>query len=438
MITEDGLYKRVVTQRGSDDHAFYVACGLHEELVSAGMVLDFQEEPVPVEQRDWARLLVPEQLAFVSYPWEWSFDELKDAALLTLELQKRALAYGLSLKDASAYNVQFRGAKPVFIDTLSFERNAGGPWIAYEQFCRQFLAPLLMMSYVSPTTNRYLRVDLDGFSLPEVSRLLPVRTWVRSGPLLHVHLHARAAGRSAGPPSGTDSHAADPKLHLVDSLRNSVERLPAPTWLSAWTNYYEETRFYTAEAAESKQAAVRELTSELRPAMAFDLGANTGLLAQLLAADGVTCIAFDRDAGCINRLYVEERRRPNSRILPLVMDLANPSPALGFGLNATLSLFDRPPADLVLCLALIHHLHFTERLPLLRIASFLARLGRWLVIEFVPREDPAADILRHGRDDFEDYTPALFLESFGEHYHLRKQKPVASSMRILYLFERRA
>ena len=225
--------------------------------------------------------------------------------------------------------------------------------------------PLLMMSYVSPTTNRYLRVDLDGFSLPEVSRLLPVRTWVRSGPLLHVHLHARAAGRSAGPPSGTDSHAADPKLHLVDSLRNSVERLPAPTWLSAWTNYYEETRFYTAEAAESKQAAVRELTSELRPAMAFDLGANTGLLAQLLAADGVTCIAFDRDAGCINRLYVEERRRPNSRILPLVMDLANPSPALGFGLNATLSLFDRPPADLVLCLALIHHLHFTERLPLL-------------------------------------------------------------------------
>jgi len=327
MITEDGLYKRVVTQRGSDDHAFYVACGLHEELVSAGMVLDFQEEPVPVEQRDWARLLVPEQLAFVSYPWEWSFDELKDAALLTLELQKRALAYGLSLKDASAYNVQFRGAKPVFIDTLSFERNAGGPWIAYEQFCRQFLAPLLMMSYVSPTTNRYLRVDLDGFSLPEVSRLLPVRTWVRSGPLLHVHLHARAAGRSAGPPSGTDSHAADPKLHLVDSLRNSVERLPAPTWLSAWTNYYEETRFYTAEAAESKQAAVRELTSELRPAMAFDLGANTGLLAQLLAAGGVTCIAFDRDAGCINRLYVEERRRPNSRILPLVMDLANPSPA---------------------------------------------------------------------------------------------------------------
>jgi SAM-dependent methyltransferase len=436
MIRSNGLYKRVVTEVGSQDYQLYRDSGLHSELVASDMVLDFEEEATRLPQAGWSRLLVPEQLAYVSYPWEWSFDQLKDAALLTLALQERALTRGLSLKDASAYNVQFRGSKAIFIDTLSFERDAGGPWVAYEQFCRQFLAPLLMMSHVTSNANRYLRVDIDGMSLREVSRLLPVRSWLRAGPLLHVHLHARADAR--GPILiESQSPTVHGKAPLNDSLRRAVERVPHPRWRAAWTKYYDERRFYTSEASESKVAAVQELASGLQPNLVFDLGANTGLFAQLFARAGATCIAYDSDIDCVNRLYLEAKQQ-NSSVLPLVMDLANPSPALGFGLNTTLSWLDRPQADLVLCLALIHHLRFTERLPLSRIAEFLARLGPWLLIEFVPREDASAEILRHGRDGFGDYTTEGFLDRFAPHYHLRRQRPVAGSARTLYLFERRS
>jgi len=436
MIRSGGLYKRVVTHVGSQDYQFYRQSGLHAELVAADMVLDFEEESTQGET-DWAHLLVPEQLAYVSYPWEWSFDQLKDAALHTLALQERALRRGLSLKDASAYNVQFRGSKAIFIDSLSFERDNGGPWVAYEQFCRQFFAPLLLMSYVAPNANRYLRVDIDGMRLREVSQMLPVRSWLRPGPLMHLHLHARASARGTDSGRQSNSRPVNTKAPLIQSLEKAIENIRAPKWAAPWTNYYQEGRFYTSEAAESKLATVRELTEGLRPNMVFDLGANTGLFARLLARAGATCIAYDSDIGCVNSLYLEAKRE-GAGILPLVMDFANPSPALGFGLNATLSLLDRPQADLVLCLALIHHLRFTERLPLSRIADFLARLGRWLLIEFVPRDDASADMLRHGRDGFGDYSQEGFLARFGAYYHLRRQRALEGSLRTLYLFERRA
>jgi ribosomal protein L11 methylase PrmA len=435
MIRSGGLFKRVITQLGSDDFQFYRASGLHAELVESCMVLDFEEEATHAPA-EWAHVLVPEQLAYVSYPWEWSFDQLKDAALLTLALQDRALRRGLSLKDASAYNVQFRGSKAIFIDTLSFERDNGGPWVAYEQFCRQFLAPLLLMSYVTPNANRYLRVDIEGMPLREASKILPIRSWLQPGALLHLHLHARAGGR--GPYTGAQSQArsSHAKGPLVESLRKAIESIRSPRWPAAWTNYYEEGRFYSLEASASKLTAVRELTAGLRPDTVFDLGANTGVFAQLFAQNGATCIAYDSDTACVNQLYLQAKQQ-GSNILPLVMDLANPSPSLGFGLNTTLSLLDRPQADLVLCLALIHHLRFTERLPLSRIADFLARLGRWLLIEFVPTGDASADLLRHGRDGFGDYTIDGFLARFGAHYHLRGQRALGGSTRTLYLFERR-
>jgi hypothetical protein len=172
--------------------------GLYDELIKLGLLVSHREEQITTGEPAWRRLLVPEQIPFISYAYEWCFDELRDAAVLTLEIQRRALAGGLTLKDASTYNVQFRGARPVFIDTLSFERYQGGPWTAYEQFCRQLLGPLLLASYRSPDACRYLRADPEGFALERVSRSLPLRSYLRSGPLLHVHLHARAARRRPG------------------------------------------------------------------------------------------------------------------------------------------------------------------------------------------------------------------------------------------------
>lgn len=176
----------------------------------------------------------------------------------------------------------------------------------------------------------------------------------------------------------------------------------------------------------------------MKPKLIYDLGANTGLFARLLTRNGARCVAFERDIHCVNELYLDERERGASNILPLVMDLDNPSPGLGFGLEATQSLFERPQADLVLGLALIHHLRFSANIPLRRQAEVFARLGRWLLIEFVPRHDLAVEALIHGRAGFDDYTLPGFLASFDGLFLLRKQIALRDSERRLYLFERQA
>jgi hypothetical protein len=438
VVNVGGLFRRVVTTYGLKDYERYISSGLHGRLVASKQIVDHEEEPSFAASRpDWVKVLTPEQIVFISYPYEWSFDELKDAALLTLDVQETALAHGMSLKDASPFNVQFRGPRPVFIDTLSFEINAGGPWIAYEQFCRQFLSPLLLMSYGWPEASRYLRVDLNGFPLEYASRLLPTRSYGRLGALLHVHLHARSARNGRNIPPDSRSRGSDTKAGLAQSLRNSVEKLPRPGSDSAWSTYYQDARFYSVKAQKSKQSAVGRFAGGLKPRLIYDLGANTGLFARALSGEGTLCVAFERDANCVNRLYLEERGNDASHVLPLVMDLDNPSPGLGFGLDSTLSITERPQADLVLCLALIHHLRFSANIPLRKIARFASRLGRWLLVEFVPRDDPAAQLLVHGREGFDDYTSDAFVDAFSEPCCLRDQTAIEDSSRRLYLFERR-
>lgn len=436
VINDGGIYKRVVTSRGRADYERLMGSGLHEDLASGGLLVNHYEEAAAASMQRGCRVLVPEQISFISYPYEWSFDELRDAALLTLEIQQRALARGLILKDASAYNVQFRGAKPVFVDTLSFTQYQGGPWAAYEQFCRHFLGPLLLMSYRSPDAARFLMAELEGFTLERVSRLLPLRSYMRVGPLLHIHLHARAVRRQPSVSGAEREGGAGHLSQLIASLRSAVERIRAPRYRAGWTDYYADGRFYPLVARETKREAVCELARMVRPKLVFDLGTNTGLYAKEVAAAGAACVAFDSDPDCVNSLYLEERGNPKTRILPLVMDLGSPSPSLGFELRSTLSIFERPQADLVMCLALMHHLRITGNLPLKRIAEFLAKLGRWLLIEFVPRTDPAVRTLTKRQEDFEDYNLPDFLETFTGRFRLRASRPLPASERVLYLFER--
>jgi SAM-dependent methyltransferase len=435
VVSEKGIYKRVVTHHGLKNYERYLASGLHARLVKAGLILDFEEEATPRKEESWLRILVPEQIDFVSYPYEWAFDEFRDAALLTLEIQREALAHGLTLKDASPYNVQFRGSIPVFIDSLSFEENDGGPWIAYEQFCREFLGTLALMSYCSADAARHLRVELGGFPLSYASSALPLSSYLRSGLLLHLHLHARAAKSDR---HGYRRGGAVSQINLIDSLRSVIEALSRPRSSTAWRDYYSDSRFYSSAALHSKRVGVSRLASDLRPRTVFDLGTNTGLFAKEFAAGGASVFAIDSDPHCVNQLYLDQRRASSfTRLLPLLIDVANPSPALGFGLKHTRSFFDRMQADLVLCLGLIHHLRFRENLPLNQIAETLARLGRRLLIEFVPGGDASAELLRNGRPGFEDYDKTSFLDEFGRYYRLLWQRPICNSDRLLCLFERR-
>lgn len=446
IFNEHGIYKRAVTLHGESDYQLFKSSGLYDSLTADGLLVAHTEETAPTADPEVVRILVPEQIAHISYPYEWSFGQIRDAALLTLEIQKRALKAGMSLKDASAFNVQFRGPKPVFIDTLSFEPNDGGPWPAYSQFCRHFVAPLLLMSRVSPSFNQFLRTALDGFPLDVTSALLPASSYLSPGTLIHIHLHARSQKKYAGWAKSGDTPAAaatrkgfDPKPGFVDSLQGMVRSINLGRFHTEWMDYYREASHYTSAAENSKKATVGRILDDLRPSSVYDLGGNIGEYSRLATSRGIDCVCYDIDPMCVNHNYERARTENDAHMLPLMMDLSNPTPAVGFDLSERASLPERSHADLLLALAILHHLRITANAPLERIAAFLARLGKRLLIEYVPKEDVMAQVLlRSRKDTFFDYTEEHFRAAFERHFHIDGTFPVSETSRTLYLFSAKA
>lgn len=435
----DGTLLRQVNPVYRPHYDQLMASGLYARLVNEGLLIPHAEVSTEATVT-----LAPEVVPFVSYPYEWCAGQLRDAALLTLRIQTLAMECGMSLKDASAYNVLFRGASPVFIDTLSFEPYAEGrPWIAYGQFCRHFLAPLALMHYVDHGMARLLRGHLDGIPLPLASRALPWRTWLKPGLLLHLHLPARAEHRlPAGNAQSDQRRMARARvsrtglLGILDSLSGAIEGLGGTVEKSVWGDYYDHTN-YSETASEAKAAGVRDYLARIAPRTVWDLGANTGIYSALVAANGVTTVAFDFDHGAVEALYQQEKATPRG-LLPLVLDLTNPSPALGWAHRERDSLLDRGPVDCALALALIHHLCIGNNVPLERAAAFFADACRHLVIEFVPKEDSMVQRMLATREDvFPTYTPEHFRADFGHFFHIEAETSLPDSCRTLYWMHNR-
>ena len=423
--------------------------GLLAELVDAGLLVAHRERPLEDAATDAAvRVLEPVRVPFVSYPYCWSFSQLRDAALLTLEVQRRALARGMTLKDASAYNVQFVGTRAVLIDTLSFERlTPGAPWVAYRQFCQHFLAPLALMSVVDVRLGLLLRQFMDGVPLDLASRLLPWRTRLRPGLLMHIHLHAASQRRHAdtgAEPAPAPVAAATGGVSLnglrglVDSLEGAVRSLD---WNAAGTEWadYETQHGYEAAAHEKKKQLVAAQLAVAKPRVVWDLGANTGTFSRVaLDAGAERVVAFDVDPAAVDRAHRRLAAAGEQRILPLVMDLTNPSPSLGWAHAERPSLAARADADCVLALALVHHLAIGNNVPLPDIAPFFAGLAPWLILEFVPKEDPQTQRLLRSREDvFATYDAFGFEAAIAPHFEIVRRDAVLGTDRILYLLRRR-
>ncbi|MCF6286649.1 MAG: SAM-dependent methyltransferase [Candidatus Hydrogenedentes bacterium] len=417
--------------------------GLYERLVDEGLLIPHEECPLERALTPEAVVvLAPLEVPFVSYPYEWCAAQLRDAALLTLRIQLLALEHGMSLKDASAFNVQFRGAQPVFIDTLSFEPyTEGKPWVAYGQFCRHFLAPLALMHYVDFGMNRLLRTYIDGIPLPLASRALPWRSRLKPGLLMHLHMHARTeTKRSEG--EGIEAEAAAKAsrvskqglLGIVDSLHGVLSGLGSVPGQTTWGDYYDHTN-YSEAGADAKTRLVREYLALAAPATVWDLGANTGVYSALAAELGAHCVAFDFDHGAVSALYVQEQKKTRG-LLPLLLDLTNPSPSLGWAHTERDSFLQRGPVDCVMALALIHHLCIGNNVPLGKVAAFLAATCRYLIIEFVPKEDTKVMRMLAAREDvFPDYTQAQFLTAFGAHFSVEAESPLDDTHRTMYLMK---
>jgi ribosomal protein L11 methylase PrmA len=428
-----------------DEYDRLMESGLFQALVDAGLLIPHAEERTDTGlTEDAYRILRPEQLPFISYPYEWCFSQLRDAALATLAIQKEALRFGMSLKDASAYNIQFRAGRPVLIDTLSFEKyEEGRPWAAYRQFCQHFLAPLALMSQTDIRLAQLLRTNIDGIPLDLASRLLPRSTWLDPGLLTHVHLHGAAQKRYGGQPArsstGPGRMGRTALLGLIDSLEGAVRRQRWKPSGTTWAKYYSQTN-YSDQAMEGKRRLVAEMLDAVapQPRTVWDLGANTGVFSRIASERGAQTIAWDIDPAAVEKNYLECRAAGETHLLPLLEDLTNPSPDLGWALQERRSLMRRGPADLVLALALVHHLAIGNNVPLGHVARFLQTLGAWLIVEFVPKSDSQVQRLLASREDiFSGYSQANFETEFGPFFEIVRAAVVPDSERTLYLMRGR-
>lgn len=413
--------------------------GLYNELSEGGMLVPHEEMESRVETGLPAhKQLLPVQIPFVSYPYEWCFGQLKDAALLTLDIQRKAMARGMSLKDASCYNVQFMHGKPIWIDTLSFEAlHADRPWVAYRQFCQHFLAPLALMAHRDVRFGKWSRLDIDGVPLELASRLLPWRTCLSASLLIHIHLHARAqrayAGESIERRGRGRSMGSRGLEGVIQSLQGAVRKLGWQPAGTAWADYADQHN-YSPPAHEAKRAFVRDQIEAIQPSSVWDLGANTGEYSRIAAGMGVPTVAFDLDYGAVEMNYRAVRSASESQLLPLVLDLTNPSPGIGWNNRERLTLPARGRPDLILALALVHHLAISNNLPLAEIAGFLAGLGERLLIEFVPKSDTQVKRLLANRADiFPEYTRDGFETAFADSFEIERSLALPETDRLLYL-----
>ncbi|MDD3642174.1 MAG: SAM-dependent methyltransferase [Candidatus Krumholzibacteria bacterium] len=430
-----------MNRRYAEEYDLLIGSGLYDDLTRSGLLVRHEEADLSLAAADGAyRVLRPDTVPFISYPHEWCFSQLKDAALTTVAIQKRALEHGMSLKDCSAFNVQFNRGRPVFIDTLSFERFVEGrPWAAYRQFCQHFLAPLALARYRDIRLVQLFRVYLDGIPLDLASELLPLRTRFSPSLLMHIHMHARFQSRYGSrteKPSGRGTVGFKAQMGLVESLESAVA---GATWKASgteWVEYYEDTN-YSRPGLDDKERLVAEYIDAIGPGVVWDLGANTGRFSRIASDRGHGVISFDIDAAAVEKNYLELASDGDGDILPLVLDLANPTSGMGWAGEERKSLEERGPAEIVMALALIHHLAISDNLPFDVIAGFFSRICRHLIVEYIPKEDSQVRRLLVCREDiFGSYTREEFEKAFRRFFRIERAERITDSERVLYLMRR--
>ncbi|MCE5313974.1 MAG: SAM-dependent methyltransferase [Armatimonadota bacterium] len=443
VFSSQGVIYRQVSQSYKAEFDRLMESGLYEQLVGAGLLIPHEEvSAIDSPSPDCLyKIIRPEAVKFISYPYEWSFSQLKDAALATIAVQKMALKHGMTLKDCSAYNIQYHQGRPVFIDTLSFEEyREGDPWTPYKQFCQHFLAPLALMSLVDVRLIRILQLYIDGIPLDLASSLLPYRSKFSFPLLLHIHAHAKSQTRYSDKPiekkEFVRSVSRTALLGLLDSLESAVKKLSWKAAGTEWADYYNDDS-YTPAGLDHKQELLKSYLRSLKPSVVWDMGANNGFHSRLAVEMGSNVVAFDVDPACVELNYIQMRKSKEINILPLLLDLTNPSPGIGWGNEERLTVPERGCADMVMALALIHHIAISNNVPLSRAAEYFSKMCRSLIIEFVPKSDHKVQRLLATREDvFPEYTPEGFETAFERFFEIVESNKINESDRVLYLMKR--
>lgn len=437
-----GKIYRVISGSGVKNYELLVESGLYQTLSGSGQLISHSEVTVKkkaaLKVDDSDVLIAPKAVPFISYPYEWSFSQTKAAALLTLDIMKQALDKGLILKDASAYNVQFIGTRPVFIDTSSFEEWDNTPWFGYKQFCQHFLAPLALSSYCSPYAHRLSSNFIDGIPLDVASSMLPAKAKIRPGIGQHIVLHAKSQSKhsSEGEKKSSSKAGKRPTISayrmkaIIDSLERTVSNMHLGSKETEWGDYYTFTN-YSKKSFTQKHEIIDKITKKVNPKIAWDLGANNGEFSQIAAKNGAYTIAFDIDPVAVDKSF--NTFKEQEELLPLLLDLTTPSASIGWALEERESILNRGPADIVYALALIHHICISNNVPLEKFAAFLSSCGKNAIVEFVPKNDSKVKTLLATREDiFPDYTQEGFEEAFTKYFKIISSTKIKGSARTLY------
>jgi len=415
----------------------------YTKLAESGKVIGTREvptaqNPLPDDIKvRWAGFLEHDPVPVISYPYEWTFSMLKAAAALQLHLVERAVSNGFTLKDATPYNIQFVDRKPVFIDIPSFEPlQEGEPWSGYRQFCEMFLFPLFLQAYKGCNFQPFMRASIDGVNVQAAASLFGFRDRFRKGVMSHVWLQSkldrRFGGSSENVRSNLKSAGFNRELILVNvrKLQKLVNKLEWEATGSEWGDYT-EFHNYSDEDHVRKEDFIRASIRDEKPATVWDIGCNTGQFSRIAAAECLRVVSTDIDHVAVERIFLNPETPDN--ILPLVQNVADPSPNWGWRNRERSDLQTRSRPDMVLCLALIHHVVITANIPLAEFIDWLAGLTDKLVIEYVSRKDDKVEtLLRNKEDKYGDYSRESLEANVKRHFEIRQQRDVNNGDRTLY------
>jgi ribosomal protein L11 methylase PrmA len=442
----DGHVYRTVLPKAAEDYQFVRSTGLIDKLcLSDQLIAETLVNPavLGVDGEGARYVLEHPMLPFISYPYEWSFQALKAAALLHLDVHLTSLDHGVTLSDASAYNIQFQGPRPVFIDSLSFRRYREGEfWMGHRQFCEQFVNPLLLRALAGVPHSAWYRGALEGISAQQLSPLLRWRHKLSWNVLAHVVLQARLQGR-ADSQFAAKHRVRNRKLSLLafrqilKGLRKWIAKLePADTGKTTWSDYA-GSHSYGSEELNAKRNLVAEFSRSLRPNLLLDIGCNTGDYAQLaLESDARYVVGLDSDQGALSLAY-DRAVDKDLNFLPLYLDAANPSPSQGWAQAERMGLTQRADPDGILALAMVHHLSIGKNIPLQEVVNWLVAMAPEGVIEFVSKSDPMIQHMLSIREDiFDDYSEESFVRYLEQKAQIVRSSAVSGPNRRLFWFRR--
>ncbi len=410
--------------------------GLYDELTQCGLLVSHIEEAIdpPIPEISY-KVIRPEKIPLISYPNEWCFSQLKSAALTTLEIQRRCMEKGMSLKDCSAFNIQFKGYQPLLIDTLSIQRyDKNAPWVGYRQFCEHFLAPLALMSKVDPSFNKFDSFNINGLSLEFTSKLLTFGSFFNLHLLIHIHLHSRFQKKYDLSLKKNNSRVTFSGLFgIIDSLETCISSLKFSSRKGFWKKYY-DCNNYSLSSIEEKKLLVSNYLDQIKPKTVWDVGCNRGDFTHLASSKGAQVIAFDNDHASVEMLYLDTVGTQSSKILPLVIDLMSPTPSFGWSNTERAAFLRRGPVDTIMALAVVHHLVISGGVPLVEIAKLFGSLCTTLIIEFIPETDSQVKRMLINRKDMScNYSIEDFLLSFEKHFNIIRDNKIEGSERTIFL-----